>query len=38
LIVRVRRFFCQESTCVRKIFAERFSSLTLPCVKFTLRL
>ena len=26
LIVRVRRFFCQESTCVRKIFAERF-----PC-------
>jgi transposase len=38
LIVRVRRFFCQESTCVRKIFAERFSSLTLPRVKFTLRL
>lgn len=38
LIVRVRRFFCQESTCLRKIFAERFSSLTLPRVKFTLRL
>src|SRR5712691_9861992 len=38
LIVRVRRFFCQESTCVRKIFAERFPSLTLPRVKFTLRL
>jgi transposase len=38
LIMRVRRFFCQESTCVRKIFAERFSSLTLPRVKFTLRL
>jgi transposase len=38
LIVRVRRFFCQERTCVRKIFAERFSSLTLPRVKFTLRL
>ena len=38
LIVRVRRFFCQESTCARKIFAERFPSLTLPRVKFTLRL
>ena len=36
LMVRVRRFFCQESTCVRKIFAERFPSLTLPRVKFTL--
>src|SRR5260370_30659614 len=38
LVVCVRRFFCQESTCVRKIFAERFPSLTLPRVKFTLRL
>lgn len=38
LILQVRRFFCQESTCVRKIFAERFPSLTLPRVKFTLRL
>lgn len=38
LIVRVRRFFCQESTCIRKIFAERFPSLMLPRVKFTLRL
>ncbi len=38
LMVRVRRFFCQESTCPRKIFAERFPSLTLPRVKFTLRL
>ncbi len=38
LIVHVRRFFCRESTCVRKIFAERFPSLTLPRVKFTLRL
>ena len=38
LMVRVRRFFCQESTCARKIFAERFPSLTLPRVKFTLRL
>ncbi len=38
LIVRVRRFFCQERTCARKIFAERFPALTLPRVKFTLRL
>ena len=37
LVIHVRRFFCQESTCVRKIFAERFPSLTLPRVKFTLR-
>ncbi len=38
LVVHVRCFFCQQSTCVRKIFAERFPSLTLPRVKFTLRL
>jgi transposase len=38
LVLHVRRFYCQESTCVRKIFAERFASLTLPRVKFTLRL
>jgi transposase len=38
LIIRVRRFFCQKSTCLRKIFAERFPSLTLPRVKFTRRL
>lgn len=36
--MQVRRFFCQEHSCVRKIFAERFPSLTLPRVKFTLRL
>jgi transposase len=38
LKVVVRRFFCSESTCRRKIFAERFPSLTLPRVKFTVRL
>src|SRR5258708_19504661 len=38
LIIRVRRFFCEEKTCVRKIFAERFPSLTLPRGKFTRRL
>jgi Transposase and inactivated derivatives len=38
LTVRARRFFCQESACKRKIFAERFPSLTLPRAKFTKRL
>ncbi len=38
VIVRVRRFFCHERTCLRKIFAERFPALTLPRVKFTVRL
>jgi transposase len=38
LVLQVRRFFCEERTCRRKIFAERFPSLTLPRVKFTLRL
>jgi len=38
LVMQVRRFFCEESTCRRKIFAERFPSLTLPRVKFTKRL
>lgn len=31
LMVRVRRFFCQERTCVRKIFAERgYATEALP--------
>src|SRR6266852_4919114 len=38
LVMQVRRFFCEKSTCQRKIFAERFPSLTLPRVKFTKRL
>ena len=38
LLVHVRRFFCHERTCPRKIFAERFPALTAPRVKFTLRL
>ncbi len=37
LVLQVRRFFCEEQTCIRKIFAERFPSLTLPRVRFTLR-
>src|SRR5258708_33987677 len=35
LIVHVRRFFCQESTCALTIFAERFPSLTVPREKST---
>jgi transposase len=38
LVMQVRRFFCEEKTCVRKIFAEHFLSLTFPRVKFTRRL
>ncbi len=38
LILQVRRFFCEERTRLRTIFAERFPSFTLPRVKFTLRL
>ena len=38
LVLQVRRFFCQEPSCDRQIFAERFPSLTLPRVRFTLRL
>jgi transposase len=38
LMLRVRRFFCEEQTCIRTIFAERFPSFTLPRVKFILRL
>src|SRR3954447_38901 len=38
LVLPVRRFFCEKDTCARKIFAERFLSLTLPRVKFTLHL
>src|ERR1051326_210630 len=38
LIVHVRRFFCHERTCPRKIFAERFPTFILPRVQFTLRL
>src|SRR5579859_6682939 len=38
LVLQVRRFYCHESSCVRKIFAERFPALTLPRVTFTRRL
>src|SRR5215469_11107121 len=38
LVLHVRRFYCQERTCVRKIEASRFPALTLPRVTFTRRL
>lgn len=38
LIIHVRRFFCQKSTCPRKIFAERFPLLARPYAQRTIRL
>src|SRR5215469_5722347 len=33
----VRKFFCQTSTCLRRIFAERFPDLVRPWARMTLR-
>src|SRR5438067_7951960 len=33
-----RKFFCNEPTCPRKIFAERFSPFVEPCARVTKRL
>ena len=38
LIVRVRRFFCDNIVCFRSIFAEQFPSLIRPRAKLTTRL
>ncbi|GAC1359433.1 MAG: ISL3 family transposase [Ktedonobacteraceae bacterium] len=38
LIVRVRRFFCDNTVCFRTIFAEQFPSLVRPRAKLTTRL
>lgn len=38
LVLQVRRFRCQKSTCSRKIFAERFPDLTRPHAQRTIRL
>jgi transposase len=38
LVIRVRRFFCQQSTCPRKIFAEQFPELCRPHAQRTSRL
>ncbi|GHO67963.1 hypothetical protein KSC_068550 [Ktedonobacter sp. SOSP1-52] len=38
LVLQVRRFRCQKSTCVRKIFAEQFPQLARPHAQRTLQL
>ena len=38
LLIHVRRFFCRENTCTRKIFAERLSELCHPHAQRTKRL
>jgi transposase len=38
LIMHVRRFFCQKSTCVQKIFVERLPTLCHPHAQRTKRL
>jgi transposase len=38
LVLQVRRFRCQRSTCARKIFAEQFPTLTRPYAQRTLQL
>lgn len=38
LVLQVRRFRCQKSTCARKIFAEQFPALARPYAQRTLQL
>ena len=38
LILHVRRFFCDEASCIRKIFTERFPAFVLPWARLTVRL
>lgn len=38
LILHVRKFFCDETTCVRKIFAERLAPFIQPWARVTTRL
>ncbi len=38
LLVHVRRFFCENQSCLRKIFAEQFPSLMRSHAKVTIRL
>jgi len=38
LILHVRKFFCDEKTCVRKIFAERLAPFIRPWARVTTRL
>lgn len=38
LILHVRRFFCDEASCIRKIFTERLPAFVLPWARLTVRL
>ncbi len=38
LVVEVRRFFCDQTTCARKLFVERLPDLTRPWARMTNRL
>ena len=38
LVLHVRRFRCHKNTCVRKIFAEQFPTLTRPYAQRSIRL
>src|SRR5690242_1127975 len=37
IILQTRRFFCQETTCPRRIFTERFPDFVLPRARMTER-
>src|SRR6266487_4209408 len=38
LILHVRRFFCDHTDCIRKIFTERLPAFVLPWARLTVRL
>jgi transposase len=38
LILHVRRFFCDNANCIRKIFTERLAAFVLPWARLTVRL
>src|SRR6266851_293638 len=38
LILHVRRFFCDNTNCIRKIFTERLPAFVLPWARLTVRL
>lgn len=38
LLIEVRKYFCEESTCPRKIFAERLTTFVEPFARVTKRL
>lgn len=38
IVLHVRKFFCEETTCVRKIFVERLTPFLEPWARVTLRL